>query len=391
MRHSAWKADALPTELHPRGSIVALRCGDAPLALELALGLGRDRDRRRARRRVRRGAARATPSRAPGCGRDRGPRPRRRRAPQPALDDLAPLPALRAPAPERVLAEWAPALSSAGSPPRSPRGSGRSRRGPRAHAPVRRAAALGGDLRGLAHPGRVRRGAAQPRRCSRWSTCTSRRVRSCGGRSCRTRRTRLHWGQRATYLFGAFLLASPISLLLTLLPDPIYAFYEEAPRLWGVSALTDQQIAGVIMSGSEAVVFFAASPSACSVSLKTRPDEAVRAGARSGYKGTGDLVRNRLHRPQKVAIRGLHLLVLSAFAVAQPLFDLLGDTPEFFVVRGSTAWDIVVFGARPPPRSRRRSCSRSRCSPALVSRPRRRRCSTSSSSAALAGSSRSRR
>jgi cytochrome c oxidase assembly factor CtaG len=68
----------------------------------------------------------------------------------------------------------------------------------------------------------------------------------------------LHWGQRAAYVFGAFLLASPISLLLTLLPDPIYAFYEEAPRIWGISALTDQQIAGVIMSGSEAVVFFAA-------------------------------------------------------------------------------------------------------------------------------------
>jgi cytochrome c oxidase assembly factor CtaG len=67
----------------------------------------------------------------------------------------------------------------------------------------------------------------------------------------------LHWGQRAAYVFGAFLLASPISLLLTLLPDPIYAFYEDAPRIWGVSALTDQQIAGVIMSGSEAVVFFA--------------------------------------------------------------------------------------------------------------------------------------
>jgi cytochrome c oxidase assembly factor CtaG len=68
----------------------------------------------------------------------------------------------------------------------------------------------------------------------------------------------LHWGQRAAYVFGAFLVASPISLLLTLLPEPIYAFYEEAPRIWGVSALTDQQIAGVIMSGSEAVVFFAA-------------------------------------------------------------------------------------------------------------------------------------
>jgi cytochrome c oxidase assembly factor CtaG len=68
----------------------------------------------------------------------------------------------------------------------------------------------------------------------------------------------LHWGRRAAYVFAAFLLASPISLLLTLLPDPVYGFYEEAHRLWGLTPLEDQQIAGVIMSGSEAIVFFAA-------------------------------------------------------------------------------------------------------------------------------------
>jgi Sulfatase len=41
--------------------------------------------------------------------------------------------------------------------------------------------------------------------------------------------------------------------------------------------------------------------------------------------------------------RALHLLVLCTFAFAQPLFDLLGKTPEFFVVRGSRTVDIVVF------------------------------------------------
>lgn len=39
----------------------------------------------------------------------------------------------------------------------------------------------------------------------------------------------------------------------------------------------------------------------------------------------------------------LHLAVLSAFALAQPLFALLSDNPEFFAARGSTATDIVVF------------------------------------------------
>ena len=69
---------------------------------------------------------------------------------------------------------------------------------------------------------------------------------------------RLSNAARAVYLFAAFILASPLGLLLTFLPEPVYGFYEEAPRLWGLSPLADQQLAGVIMAGSEAIVFFAA-------------------------------------------------------------------------------------------------------------------------------------
>jgi hypothetical protein len=36
-------------------------------------------------------------------------------------------------------------------------------------------------------------------------------------------------------------------------------------------------------------------------------------------------------------------VVLSGFALAQPLFDLLGKNAEFFVAHGSTALDVVVF------------------------------------------------
>jgi hypothetical protein len=39
----------------------------------------------------------------------------------------------------------------------------------------------------------------------------------------------------------------------------------------------------------------------------------------------------------------LHLAVLSAFALAQPLFNLLSDNPEFFAARGSAAVDVIVF------------------------------------------------
>jgi hypothetical protein len=44
-----------------------------------------------------------------------------------------------------------------------------------------------------------------------------------------------------------------------------------------------------------------------------------------------------------LAVNFAHLAALSAFALAQPLFDLLGESPEFFAVRGSSRWDIVLF------------------------------------------------
>jgi len=43
------------------------------------------------------------------------------------------------------------------------------------------------------------------------------------------------------------------------------------------------------------------------------------------------------------AARGAQLLAASGFALAQPLFDLLGKNAEFFAVRGSTPTDIVLF------------------------------------------------
>lgn len=63
-------------------------------------------------------------------------------------------------------------------------------------------------------------------------------------------------GAKAAYLFGAFVLVSPLALLLALLPSAIYSFYEHAPRLWGLSPLADQQLGGVAMAGEQAVVFF---------------------------------------------------------------------------------------------------------------------------------------
>jgi putative membrane protein len=62
-------------------------------------------------------------------------------------------------------------------------------------------------------------------------------------------------GRKAAYIFAAFLAMSPLGLLLALLPRAVYDYYDGH---WGLSALADQQIAGILMSSAEAVVFFAA-------------------------------------------------------------------------------------------------------------------------------------
>jgi putative membrane protein len=63
-------------------------------------------------------------------------------------------------------------------------------------------------------------------------------------------------GAKAAYVFGAFVLASPIGLLLALIPRAIYSFYANAPRASGPGPLEDQQIAGITMAFEQAAVFF---------------------------------------------------------------------------------------------------------------------------------------
>jgi cytochrome c oxidase assembly factor CtaG len=67
---------------------------------------------------------------------------------------------------------------------------------------------------------------------------------------------RLASAARAGYAFAAFVLAAPLGLLLALLPRPVYDWYEHAPRLWGLSHLADQELAGVTMASEQAVVLF---------------------------------------------------------------------------------------------------------------------------------------
>jgi putative membrane protein len=68
---------------------------------------------------------------------------------------------------------------------------------------------------------------------------------------------RLAAGVRAMYLFAAFVVASPLGLLLALIPRAVYDYYVHAPRLWGLSPLTDQQVGGAAMALEQAAVLFA--------------------------------------------------------------------------------------------------------------------------------------
>ena len=65
---------------------------------------------------------------------------------------------------------------------------------------------------------------------------------------------RMSDGASAAYVFAAFAVMGPLGLLLALLPSPVYDFYDGH---WGLTALEDQQIAGVTMAAEQALVFFA--------------------------------------------------------------------------------------------------------------------------------------
>jgi putative membrane protein len=68
---------------------------------------------------------------------------------------------------------------------------------------------------------------------------------------------RLGSGTRAAYVFAAFLLGSPVGLVMALVPSAIYDFYVEAHhRVWGLDPLEDQQLAGMLMAVEQAAVFF---------------------------------------------------------------------------------------------------------------------------------------
>lgn len=47
--------------------------------------------------------------------------------------------------------------------------------------------------------------------------------------------------------------------------------------------------------------------------------------------------------PLPAKTRGLHLLALSAFGIAQPMLQILGDSPVYFAVQGFHAQDVILY------------------------------------------------
>jgi putative membrane protein len=60
------------------------------------------------------------------------------------------------------------------------------------------------------------------------------------------------------YLAIAFIGSSFLGLAYIFSSRPFYAFYEHAPRLWGLSPVRDQNLGGILMNGEQTLVFLLA-------------------------------------------------------------------------------------------------------------------------------------
>jgi cytochrome c oxidase assembly factor CtaG len=60
------------------------------------------------------------------------------------------------------------------------------------------------------------------------------------------------------YLAAGFVGSAFLGLAYIFSSRPFYAFYEHAPRLWGLSAGRDQNLGGILMNGEQTLVFLLA-------------------------------------------------------------------------------------------------------------------------------------
>jgi cytochrome c oxidase assembly factor CtaG len=60
------------------------------------------------------------------------------------------------------------------------------------------------------------------------------------------------------YLGAGFVASSFLGLAFIFASRPLYSFYKEAPRLWGLSVVRDQNLGGILMNGEQTLVFLIA-------------------------------------------------------------------------------------------------------------------------------------
>jgi putative membrane protein len=63
---------------------------------------------------------------------------------------------------------------------------------------------------------------------------------------------------RIAYVGIGFVGSAFLGLALTFSGTPFYPYYEDVPRLWGLSPVEDQNLGGVLMTGEQALVFLTA-------------------------------------------------------------------------------------------------------------------------------------
>jgi putative membrane protein len=78
------------------------------------------------------------------------------------------------------------------------------------------------------------------------------------------------------YLGAAFATSLFLGLAFIFSSHPFYDFYAEAPRLWGLSAVKDQNFGGIVMNAEQTIVFLGAL-SYYLLRLLNEEDEAQRA------------------------------------------------------------------------------------------------------------------
>jgi cytochrome c oxidase assembly factor CtaG len=60
------------------------------------------------------------------------------------------------------------------------------------------------------------------------------------------------------YLGAGFVGSVFLGLALTFSSSPVYDYYTEVPRIWGLSAVQDQNFGGILMTTEQAIVFLSA-------------------------------------------------------------------------------------------------------------------------------------